>query len=396
MTTAAVPMPRAIRRLPSGERLLDIAIIAMAVASTCVIVGLIWDISWHRTIGRDTFWTPAHLAIYLGGTISGLVCTALVMAATFGHDEQLKATSVRFWGFYAPVGVWVAIWGAIAMLTSAPFDNWWHNAYGLDVKVLSPPHVLLGLGMMFIQLGSLLLAASRTNAGIVATGWRHWLPYWIGGVWLAMLLQMVFEYSISNNQHSSMFYIAMACTAPIALAAAARGLGGRWPATTVALVYMVVILAMLWILPRFAATPRLGPIYNPMTHMSPPPFPLWLVVPAAAFDLIYRNDQGKHFWRKALVAGIAFVVLLLLVQWPFSIFLIHSTFARGWVFAADIWGYSNRLGPWRYQFWNVPTTPAGAIKWLPLVRGLLGAMVAAIITTAMGAGFGNWLARVRR
>ena len=47
---------------------------------------------------------------------------------------------VRFWGFRAPLGAWVAIWGAFAMLTSAPFDDWWHNAYGLDVKVLSPPH----------------------------------------------------------------------------------------------------------------------------------------------------------------------------------------------------------------------------------------------------------------
>ncbi len=30
------------------------------------------------------------------------------------------------------------------MITSAPFDDWWHNAYGLDVKILSPPHVVAG------------------------------------------------------------------------------------------------------------------------------------------------------------------------------------------------------------------------------------------------------------
>jgi len=30
---------------------------AVAFASTSVLVGVIWDISWHRTIGRDTFWT---------------------------------------------------------------------------------------------------------------------------------------------------------------------------------------------------------------------------------------------------------------------------------------------------------------------------------------------------
>jgi len=32
------------------------------------------------------------------------------------------------------------------MLTSAPFDNWWHNAYGLDVKIVSLPHSILALG----------------------------------------------------------------------------------------------------------------------------------------------------------------------------------------------------------------------------------------------------------
>ncbi|HVR96765.1 MAG TPA: hypothetical protein VMW27_09135, partial [Thermoanaerobaculia bacterium] len=31
--------------------------------STSIVIGVLWDISWHATIGRDTFWTPAHLAI---------------------------------------------------------------------------------------------------------------------------------------------------------------------------------------------------------------------------------------------------------------------------------------------------------------------------------------------
>ena len=40
--------------------------------ATSIILGVLWDISWHRTIGRDTFWTPAHMAIYLGGVLGGL------------------------------------------------------------------------------------------------------------------------------------------------------------------------------------------------------------------------------------------------------------------------------------------------------------------------------------
>ena len=48
------------------------SIYAVLFASTSVILGVMWDISWHRTIGRDTFWTPAHLGIYLGGVLAGL------------------------------------------------------------------------------------------------------------------------------------------------------------------------------------------------------------------------------------------------------------------------------------------------------------------------------------
>ena len=42
---------------------------------------------------------------------------------------------MRIFGLRAPLGAFMCGWGALAMLTSAPFDNWWHEAYGLDVKV---------------------------------------------------------------------------------------------------------------------------------------------------------------------------------------------------------------------------------------------------------------------
>ena len=55
---------------------------AVLFASTSVVVGVIWDISWHTTIGRDTFWTPAHLAIYAGGAAAGIGCGFLVLIST--------------------------------------------------------------------------------------------------------------------------------------------------------------------------------------------------------------------------------------------------------------------------------------------------------------------------
>src|SRR3954463_14324337 len=137
-------------------------------AATSIIVGVLWDISWHRTIGRDTFWTPAHLAIYLGGVVAGLTCGWVALTTTFptlGGASTDRDASVRFWGFRAPLGAWVCIWGAFAMLTSAPFDDWWHNANGLDVKIVSPPHALLAAGIAAIQAGAMLMALAWQNRG---------------------------------------------------------------------------------------------------------------------------------------------------------------------------------------------------------------------------------------
>src|SRR5216117_2079103 len=138
-------------------------VVATLVAATSAVVGVIWDISWHRTIGRDTFWTPAHLAIYASGIIAGLSCGWLVLKTTFAGSDAERAAGVRFWGFRGPLGAWLCIWGSLMMLVSAPFDNWWHNAYGLDVRIMSPPHAVLGWGMLALEVGAMLMALSRQN-----------------------------------------------------------------------------------------------------------------------------------------------------------------------------------------------------------------------------------------
>src|SRR5262245_14053934 len=117
----------------------------MVFAATCIWVGITWDISWHQTIGRDSFWTPAHIVIYMGGVVAGFGGAWMIARATLFGTPQERAASVRLWGLRGPIGAWVAVWSAMAMILSAPFDNWWHNAYGLDVRILSPPHALLAM-----------------------------------------------------------------------------------------------------------------------------------------------------------------------------------------------------------------------------------------------------------
>src|SRR5215213_5400501 len=95
---------------------------AMVASSACILFGVLWDISWHVSIGRDTFWSPPHVAVYLGGLIAGLASGALALQTTFAGTAADREATVRFWGFHAPFGSWVAIWGSFAMLVSAPFD----------------------------------------------------------------------------------------------------------------------------------------------------------------------------------------------------------------------------------------------------------------------------------
>ena len=137
------------------------------VAVTSAMIGGHWDISWHRSIGRDAFWTAPHIAIYLCGILAGVASGYLILSTTFGQKSEktreLAVSSVTMWGFRGPLGAFVAAWGGVAMLTSAPFDDWWHSAYGLDVKIISPPHALLSLGIFSVQVGALLLILGYMN-----------------------------------------------------------------------------------------------------------------------------------------------------------------------------------------------------------------------------------------
>jgi len=147
-------------------------IYAVVFSSVCIIVGLIWDISWHMSIGRDGLLSPPHLAIYLGAIISGLFSGFQVLKISFAGSLAEKNQSVHFWKiFYSSLGGLFCIWGAIAMLTSAPFDDWWHNTYGLDVVILSPPHSILALGMMMVQFGAMIGALALQNREEKLLGW---------------------------------------------------------------------------------------------------------------------------------------------------------------------------------------------------------------------------------
>ena len=378
-------------------------LVIAVLGATCIPLGVLWDISWHESIGRDTFWTPAHMVIYLGGVVPGLTCGWLALRTTFFGTTAERAAAVGFWGARAPLGAWISIWGCFAMLTSAPFDDWWHNTYGLDVQILSPPHTLLAIGMFCVALGTLLLVLSWQNCAAPAqrTGIARLFVFMVG-IMTTMNSVFVMEYSFPNQQHTMLYYLIVCGHYPALLVVAARAASVPWGATCAAGVYLGIYALMIWGLPLFAAQPMLAPIYNPVTHMVVPPFPMLLVVPAFVMDLLVGREKRRvateepqaavpwqHDWLLALALGGTFFTLILAVQWPFSAFLLTPE-ADNWFFGGrQHWPYTSGPGPWMNSFWRLDRDPLTG-------PGLVGALALAVAACRTGLWFGNWMLKVRR
>ena len=391
MATSASAFPdsqRFVRARASESAAAPWSIYSVLFASTSVILGVIWDISWHRSIGRDTFWTPAHLAIYLGGIVAGLTSGWVALQTTFAGTEADRATAVRFWGFRAPFGAWVCIWGAFAMVTSAPFDDWWHNAYGLDVKILSPPHMLLAAGIAAIQCGAMLMALAWQNRAVGDR--RHPGRLYLLGAGLLLLLvaTVATEHTQRWDMHQAHFYQVSAGLFLFFIIGASRASVAHWPATTVALVYTVLMLFMLVLMPLFPAQPLLGPIYVHVDHFMPTDFPLLLIVPALALDLVLQPARGRiNDWVLALLASVVFLVTFLAVEYPFANFLM-TPWARNWFFVSDRMPYT--IDPSMQARWYRLNPPDRLAVGLPI------ALVIGYASARCGLWWGNWMSRVQR
>ena len=367
---------------------------AAVVGAVCVMVGVYWDISWHMSIGRDTFWTPAHLLIQAGGLVAGISSGYVALRTTFRGTDEQRSSSVSFWGFRAPLGAWICIWGCGAMLTSAPFDNWWHNAYGLDVKIVSPPHAVLAVGIFSIVVGALLLTLAQQNRATPELRRRlAWVLAGTAGLFIMNFALFLTEYSERRMMHGAFFYELTAAVFPFALAAMGRAIKLRWAATAAALFYTTIMLVLMWTIQLFPAAPRLGPIYQHVTHMITLSFPLLIVVPAVCFDLVLRRF-GDRLGTLPLAAmlGVLFVAAFMAVQWPFATFLVYDPRAHGRLFNADNFVY---WMPPRYEALTRRFDPPAPRAW-PLAVHVLIAMAIASGSAAYGLRRGRWMTMVRR
>ena len=153
---------------------------------------------------------------------------------------------------------------------------------------------------------------------------------------------------------------------------------------------MALLAGIDWILPLFPAEPRLAPIYNPITRMVPVCFPLLLVFPAMAIDLLLKGRRRASDNLLGFLLGAAFFLVFLAVQWPFGSFQMMPAARNGFFLGDRYWSYYfHPDAPWRYGFIEDPVGRPG-------VPGFLAAAGLSIVSARFGLLAGDRLARVRR
>jgi hypothetical protein len=158
---------------------------------------------------------------------------------------------------------------------------------------------------------------------------------------------------------------------------------------------MGILLVTIWVLQLIPAEPRLAPIYNRVDHMVPLAFPLVLIAPAVVLDWLHARLRTSSDWVMAAVMGAGFVLIMLVVHWPFADFML-SPAARNFVFAADRWPFMYPPTGWRHEFWTVDRNADGSWAGVTFAIGLGIAFLFATVSARIGLAWGDFTRRVLR
>lgn len=187
--------------------------------------GFYADVAWHIALGRDkNLFTAPHAGILIGLV---LILAGAVLGTLTATLDRVPGT-LRVGGLRVPrslVPLWALGAGAIA---GFPIDEIWHRAYGVDVTMWSPTHMLMILGATFTGLAVWLILA---DAGVTPDSSRWGRGLHVACAWLTLqgLVAPLGEFSFGVPQFSLLFAPALLCLASgLALVAMRIVLGRGW------------------------------------------------------------------------------------------------------------------------------------------------------------------------
>ena len=241
----------------SGRFVPGLGVLAGVVVSWA---GFHWDIALHGDLGRERFLTTPHLIVVAGMVLQG--CAAVWGLAAAADGSGMAAMFRRRPGLAlalaAPLVNSVVLW----------FDNWWHELFGLDVTLWSPPHLLLVLGFVDALLGGIIdLAQQRFPAVGLAL---------LSGSLFGILTIVNFEFDIGYPHFATRWVAPVMAFVLLSILALSATLSRvRWPG--------------LLLLPGTLVLRVAGIGVNTVVHRSLPTLPIGLLAGAVAFDLLRRR-----------------------------------------------------------------------------------------------------------
>lgn len=162
----------------------------MAGLSALFLAGLFVD-GWAHFHGRvdDSFFTPWHLVFY-----SAFALCALAL----GRKQWLGVAAGYSFGRALPKGYGAALAGVMIFGVGGVADMVWHTLFGIEAgteALLSPSHIMLGIGMALVFTGPVRSAWARAANGETLLGWRDLWPMLTGMMILTTLLMFFTSYA---------------------------------------------------------------------------------------------------------------------------------------------------------------------------------------------------------
>lgn len=145
-------------------------LLALTAIVTLMRTGAYWDVQWHSTVGRDSFWIPPHDLLYSGVAVAGL------LGLWFTWRDGVGRAPDAAW----PWGWTLSMLGAGLLVSAAPFDDLWHRLYGIDVTIWSPPHMAGVFGGLVIGWGLMVLWYAELRGGSDRNRRALWGMVWAG------------------------------------------------------------------------------------------------------------------------------------------------------------------------------------------------------------------------
>jgi hypothetical protein len=303
------PDPRswAVRISNSLERLTRIPGWAAAMVGTATFgllvagIGFYSDVRWHVSLGRDDqLFTAPHTAIVVG--------LATIFGSAFIGEFFASATKANV-GLRIPViGIRVP-YSALAMgliglcaMSGFPMDELWHRAYGIDVTMWSPTHLLMIVGAVISPLASWLAlgeAGVRPEKGTWAAG----VHVAVGSFALLGLAAIQGEFAFGVPQFQQLYHpVLYALAAGFGLTAIAM-VTKRWWGPLIVAGVGLLIGAGDQLAEASASQPRSASLY---------------VVAGVAVAIVARLVGTEKRIRFAVASGVAVGTIGLAGEWWWS------------------------------------------------------------------------------